>query len=77
MNKNELDAVAEGLIEDFQAACLDEVLTVREAMGMFRKGNKTIIELIKAGKLIGRQARVGAIWLVSLRSCEERWGKAE
>lgn len=66
-------AVEEFIFEDAQRACLDMVLSLAEATHMYGKNRTTIIDLIKSGKLIGRQARFGAMWFVSKSSCDERW----
>lgn len=69
----DIDDRADELLEQLDRAGLDSVITVREVCHLYNKTHKTVTDLIKAGKLIGRQARFGSIWLVSKRSCDERW----
>jgi len=61
------------IIADLDTACLAAVLTVSEVCSLYNKTTKTVTELVKEGKLIGRQATVGTTWLISKRSCDERW----
>lgn len=66
-------AVDEFIFEDAQKACLDLVLSITEACKLYHKNRTTIIDLIKSGRLVGRQAYFGSMWLVSKTSCDERW----
>lgn len=66
-------AVDEAIIEEMDKACLEGVLSIAEAMALYNKSRPTIVDLIKAGRLIGRQARFGSMWFVTKRSCDERW----
>lgn len=67
-------AVDEIIIQEMDEACLNSVLTVREASALYHKTSKGITDAIKAKRLIGRQARPGSIWLVTKRSLDELWG---
>lgn len=70
---SELQTVEEILMEELEAACVASVLTIREVCTIYGKTHKTVIDLIKNGRLVGRQASFGGLWLVSKRSCDERW----
>ena len=74
MNEEVL-AVDEFILEDAEKACLQLVVTVREAMAMYHKSHKTITALVKEGKLVGRQAEHGSTWLISKVSLDARWGR--
>ena len=52
-------SVMQNLFDDIQQETLQAVLTVPEVCGFFHKTEKTVIELVKEGKLSGRQASYG------------------
>jgi hypothetical protein len=74
MSALQMEIEAKAMIADLEAACLDECLTMSEVMGLYHKAHKTIEQAIEEGRVVARQARFGRVWLISRRSCEERWG---
>lgn len=66
-------AVNEIIIEEMDRACLEQALTISEVCGLYHKTSKTVTVLCKSGRLVSRQAEFGTTWLVSRRSCDERW----
>ena len=69
--------VEAAIIEDMDKACLDNVLTIAEVVGMYRRDYSTVYEHCVKGRLVCRQALGGNTWLISKRSCDEKWGKPE
>lgn len=73
MQSEEGRAVEEAIIEEMDKACLEQVLSMSEVLAIYHKSHKTVRALLAAGKLMGRQAKFGSTYLISKRSCDERW----
>jgi len=71
---SESAAVEEIIVEELDRACLEQALTTHEVSALYGKNQKTVYDLCVAGKLVARRASVGATWIISKRSCDERWG---
>lgn len=66
-------AVEEQIIEEMDRACLEQALTISEVSALYDKDTKTVYNLCVRGVLVCRKAQFGSIWLISKRSCDERW----
>lgn len=63
-------------MEDFEGACLREVLTIGEVIAGWGKARNTVIMAILRGTLIARQpSGVKGIYLVSKQSVMSLWGQ--
>jgi hypothetical protein len=60
---------------EFRQANLNRVTTIAEAAITWGKNKKTIRSLCLEGKLVARQSC--SVWLISVASLEERWGKID
>lgn len=60
--------------EGLRELMLDQVITVSEVCGIWGVTQKTVMMAIFKGKIVGRQADYGKIWLVHRGSCRKHWG---
>lgn len=61
-------------LNELEAICLDQVITIGEAVTILTVSKKRVRDLCVSGKLIARQA--GSTWLISKTSVEDRKNEA-